>query len=122
MSPKKQAEGCELICISASPGLLLSPIMSELQLKRLIGSIFKTNQNGQIIPVMTSKNCKGIEKINRLNASFKKSYFIQCFYSDHKSDLPLFKLAKHKFLVTNGDVNPCKICIASGKLYTKNND
>ena len=117
---KERSERCELICISASPEFLLAPIMNELQFNYLIGSIFKTNQHGQIKPVMTSENCKGIEKVNRLNASFDNNYIIHNFYSDHKSDMPLFKLAKNKFLVTDGEVKPCDICSASGKLCIKN--
>ena len=117
---KERAERCEIICISASPEFLLSHIINELHFNHLIGSTFKTNQHGQIIPVMTSENCKGIEKINRLNASFDKNYIIHSFYSDHKSDLPLFKLAKNRFLVTDGQVKPCDICSTSGKLCIKN--
>lgn len=49
---------------------------------------------------MIGKNCKGIEKVNRLNKV--GNYEIDTFYSDSISDYPLFKLAKNCYTIKNG--------------------
>lgn len=57
------------------------------------------------------ENCKGIEKIQRINAVLDKlgieiDYENSYAYSDSKSDLPMLSLAKNAFLVNkkNGEV------------------
>tara|TARA_A100001015_G_scaffold280256_1_gene342246 strand:+ start:5861 stop:6472 length:612 start_codon:yes stop_codon:yes gene_type:complete len=93
------------VCISASPEFLLAPIIQDLNFQMLIGSIFKVTDT-KIVNQMVSKNCKGMEKIHRLNAVFKDGYTIDQFYSDHPDDAPLFKLANESYLVKNGKISP----------------
>ncbi|MGL4999903.1 MAG: hypothetical protein ACRC5T_13150, partial [Cetobacterium sp.] len=54
------------------------------------------------------ENCKGNQKIIDLNKHIK-NYDIQNFYSDSYSDLPLFNIAKNKFLVKNNKIKILKI-------------
>ena len=82
------------ICISASPEILLKNITKELGLDLLIGTEM-TYQNKKWT---ISKNCRGDEKINRLNkaCNFEK---ITHAYSDNKDDLKLLKKAEKGYRV-----------------------
>ena len=102
---KKQSEaGHTLICISASPRYLLEPIAFELGFHCLICTEY-VEKDGKISNRLSSPNCKGEEKVRRLNQwaqSMGVNYRIENFYSDHLSDTPLFKLAKNRYLVKSG--------------------
>lgn len=51
---------------------------------------------------INGRNCKGEEKIKRLNKVIK-DYEIENFYSDStKADLPLFKVTNNGFVVKHG--------------------
>lgn len=88
----------ENICISASPEFLLKIPCEKLKINLIIGT--KYNMDTYKIE---GKNCKGKEKIERLNLE-KDKYIIENFYSDSLSDIPLFKIAKNKFILKNGTI------------------
>lgn len=81
------------ICISASPKFLLIIPCKYLKIDVVIGTKFDLD-TFKII----GENCKGQEKIKALDKYFS-TYDIQNFYSDSYSDLPLFNIAKNKFLL-----------------------
>ncbi|MGL5000057.1 MAG: hypothetical protein ACRC5T_13945, partial [Cetobacterium sp.] len=49
------------------------------------------------------ENCKGNQKIIDLNKHIK-NYDIQNFYSDSYSDLPLFNIARNKYLIKKSEI------------------
>ena len=86
------------VIISASPEFLLQPICKKLNVKFLIASKvdYKTG-------AFLSDNCRGEEKVTRFLECFKQNQ-IDSFYSDSKSDLPMAKLAKQSYFVSNGEI------------------
>ena len=86
------------IVISASPEFLLKEKCKELGIDYCIATIVDI-KTGKFI----SKNCKGPEKVNRLN-EFIKDYKIENFYSDSLTDKYLAKLAKNSYLIKNGKI------------------
>ncbi len=92
---KKQAD--ILILISASPDFLLNPIYKSLGFNILIATKF---ENFKIV----GNNCKGIEKVKRLNEVGE--FEVISFYSDSMSDKPLFDIAKNKYSIDkNGNIH-----------------
>ncbi|WP_067140137.1 HAD-IB family phosphatase [Oceanivirga salmonicida] len=87
---KNKKEADILILISASPDFLLEPIYTKLGFDILIATKFK---NFKIV----GNNCKGIEKLNRLNELGE--FEVLSFYSDSMSDKPLFDIAKNKYSI-----------------------
>lgn len=81
------------IVISASPEFLLKDICTELGIDYCIASKVDIN-TGKFL----SKNCKGEEKVNRLN-EYIQDYEIENFYSDSLTDKYLARLAKNSYLV-----------------------
>ena len=83
--------------ISASPEFIIKPFADKFKNVVLIGTD-ADKKSGKI----NGRNCKGEEKIKRLNKVIK-DYEIENFYSDStKADLPLFKLARNGFVVKHG--------------------
>jgi len=96
-------DGYTIGIISASPEILLYPIMDLLSADFLIGTIFTTTSyylNNKIY----GKNCKNHEKVNRLYSYINDHYPNQSFivhkmYSDSLHDLPLFQIAESQITV-----------------------
>ena len=83
--------------ISASPEFIIKPFADKFKNVVLIGTD-ADKKSGKI----NGRNCKGEEKIKRLNKVIK-DYEIENFYSDAtKADLPLFKVANNGFVVKHG--------------------
>lgn len=88
-------ESCknEVVVISASPLFLIEDICIESGARRVIASDVD-KKTGKY----RSSNCKGEEKINRLNEVYK-NYKIVKFYSDSYSDTPLALIASEAYMV-----------------------
>lgn len=91
------------ICISASPEFLIRIPCEKLGINLIMGTKYSLNTYK-----IDGKNCKGKEKIKRLNLE-KTDYIIENFYSDSLSDLPLFELAQHKYLVKNTKIETLEL-------------
>ena len=95
---KKVAD--ELILISATPSIFLEKISKELGFDKLLATEFE-NTNKLFDSKIKGANCKGKEKVNRLN-EYIDNYTILKFYSDSMSDKPLFDLAGEKIFINKG--------------------
>lgn len=94
----KQQKSDDII-ISASPKFLLKPICKRLGITYLIASEVDPKTG-----LFTGENCSGQEKVRRLAAEYDVTY-IDSFYSDSHSDLPLARIADKAFLVKKGVVS-----------------
>lgn len=101
---EEKSLGYTAICISASPTFLLEKVTRDLGFDVFIGTRFET-VNGYFTGELAGPNCKGEEKVIRLNdyyQSRQSSYTVKRFYSDSRSDMPLYRLAERKFAVRKG--------------------
>ena len=90
----------ELILISATPSIFLEKISKELGFDKLLATEFE-NTTKLFDSKIKGSNCKGEEKVNRLN-EYIDNYTILKFYSDSMSDKPLFDLANEKIFINKG--------------------
>lgn len=90
----------ELILISATPSIFLEKISKELGFDKLLATEFE-NTTKLFDSKIKGSNCKGKEKINRLN-EYIDNYTILKFYSDSMSDKPLFDLSNEKIFINKG--------------------
>lgn len=90
------------LIISASPEFLLKPICQRLDIHHLIASKVDV-QTGKFF----GENCRGQVKVQRLESEYNVIY-IDSFYSDSLSDLPLAEIADKAFLVNKGMVREWK--------------
>ena len=100
---KMKAEGYKIYLISASAEFYLSELYNIKEVDMVIGTRFMIN-SGLHRNEIIGENCKGEEKVIRLKqvlkeknieVDFESSYM----YSDSLSDLPLFNLVGHPYLI-----------------------
>ncbi len=101
---EEKKQGLIPVCISASPRFLIEDMIRDLDIPHLICTEMQSHE-GRISHRMQGKNCRGQEKVRRLNAWAQEqgmSYIVEKFASDSKADLPLYKLAREKYFVKDG--------------------
>lgn len=100
---KLKSEGYDIYLISASAEFYLNELYNIKEVDKIIGTRF-TCEEGAFKRKIIGENCKGEEKVKRLkevlkeekiDVDFKESYM----FSDSLSDMPLFKLVGHPYLV-----------------------
>lgn len=98
-----KAKGYMVILISASPEFYIKEFYAIKEVDLIIGTKFKF-EKGKFIRQMDGKNCKGEEKVVRLNkvlkekninVDFENSYM----FSDSLSDKPLLDLVGNPYLI-----------------------
>lgn len=103
MIKKLKKEGYIIYLISASPEFYLNELYDIKEIDKIIGTRFIID-NGRFTRKMYGENCKGEEKVRRLNeeltkdnleVNFKESYM----FSDSLSDDPLLKLVGNPYLI-----------------------
>ena len=95
--------GITNICISASPDILIKPLLIDtLKFDYVIATTVIYNKNKYIIK---GENCRGAEKINRLNNLFENEpYYIENAFSDNKDDKKLLKIALKGYFIHNNQI------------------
>jgi HAD superfamily hydrolase (TIGR01490 family) len=100
---KMKNEGYKIYLISASAEFYLSELYNIKEVDMVIGTRFIT-KDGLHSNEISGENCKGDEKVKRLKevlkaeniqVDFENSYM----FSDSLSDLPLFDLVGHPYLI-----------------------
>ena len=103
MIKKLKNEGYKVILISASPEFYIKEFYAIKEVDLIIGTKF-IFENGKFVRKMSGNNCKGEEKVKRLEkvlkeknikADFKNSYM----FSDSLSDKPLLDLVGNPYLI-----------------------
>lgn len=106
---KLKSEGYKVYLISASAEFYLNELYNIKEVDKVIGTKFKF-ENGYYTGEIIGNNNKGEEKVKRLmevlkeegiDVDFRNSYM----YSDSLSDLPLFKLVGHPYLINSRKKN-----------------
>ncbi|HEY8805545.1 MAG TPA: HAD-IB family hydrolase, partial [Clostridium sp.] len=103
MIKKMKMEGYKIYLISASAEFYLSEFYNIKEVDKIIGTRF-IKENGLHRNTMLGENCKGEEKVTRLKEVLKKGNIEVDFensymFSDSLSDLPLFDLVGHPYLI-----------------------
>lgn len=95
-------EGVHIVVVSASPELFIKTFCLSLSVDTVLGSELNVLNNKYRLLI----NCRGEEKLKRLNRAFPDFELIAA-YSDNKDDDVLLKVAKNGFWVRkNGDLIP----------------
>lgn len=88
------------VIISASPEFLLAPIVKSIDVQ----AILATNMDKHTGKI-TGENCRAKEKLRRWG-EFGSTTFVEDFYSDSLSDMPLLEIAQHPYIVKKNVVIP----------------
>jgi len=102
---ERKKEGCLIYLISASPEFYLKEFYNLKEIDKILGTKVVL-KDGVYKRKFIGRNCKGEEKVIRLNqvlkeeniqVDFKNSYM----YSDSLSDLPLFNMVGNPYLINS---------------------
>ena len=102
---KRKKEGCRIYLISASPEFYLKEFYNLKEIDKILGTKVIL-EDGVYKRKFIGKNCKGEEKVIRLNQVLKEEgievdYKNSYMYSDSLSDLPLFNLVGNPYLINS---------------------
>lgn len=107
---KRQDEGCIVFLVTASSESYMR--FNHLPIDVLMGTVTK-KKNGHYTSKIIGKNCKGANKVDRINDYLKAhdlkiDYDHSYGYSDSESDIPMLKMVKNRYRVslTDGSLSP----------------
>lgn len=97
--------GDNVVIVSASPTNWVRAWASQKGDIKVIGTDLKVQDDSTIDGTFLTKNCYGVEKVNRLKQQYDLDQFDEIFvYGDSTGDIPLMKIADKSFWVKKGKV------------------
>ena len=97
-----QAEGHELVIVTASPELYVGTIGERLGFHAVLGTRLETDGNGRLTGRLQGRNCRGAEKVERLQAWLGVADATVYAYGDSAGDRQLWDFADHAYRVRGG--------------------
>lgn len=96
-----KADGHELVIVTASPELYVGPIGERLGFDAVLGTRLETDGNGHLTGRLQGRNCRGVEKVERLRAWLGSDAELYA-YGDSSGDRALWQFADHAYRVRRG--------------------
>jgi len=98
-----QGEGARLIIVTASPETIVAPIARGLGADLLLGTRLAFDADGRVTGAFDGENCRGPEKVRRLQAAFGEDVHLEAAYGDTDGDREMLALADEQGMkVFNG--------------------
>ncbi|HXQ14312.1 MAG TPA: HAD-IB family hydrolase [Caulobacteraceae bacterium] len=98
-----QGEGARLVIVTASPEAIVAPIARGLGADALLGTRLAFDAAGQVTGDLEGENCRGLEKVRRLRATFGDDVRLEAAYGDTDGDKEMLALAEEQGMrVFNG--------------------
>ena len=91
-----QARGAELVIVTASPEEVVAPFARLLGADRLIGTRLLYDPDGRVSGAFQGGNCRGAEKVARLEAIYGEGVRLVAAYGDSSGDTELLGLADER--------------------------
>ena len=100
-----KTQGYKIVLVTASPECYMKYFNEIPEVDWVIGTRLQ-QINGKYINKITGKNCKGIEKVKRINELMNKYGLeieteLSYAFSDSLSDVPMFDLVKNSYLINS---------------------
>jgi phosphatidylglycerophosphatase C len=90
-----QAAGDLCVVVTASPELTVAPFARRLGADRLLGTPLVFSESGRVVGMDAVENCRGDEKVRRLQAAFGCDVHLVAAYGDTSGDREMLALADH---------------------------
>ena len=91
-----QARGARMVIVTATPDLIVEPFARRLGADLLIGTRLKCDVEGRTTGALDGPNCRGPEKVRRLQAHFGTGLRLAAAYGDTAGDRQMLQLAEVK--------------------------
>jgi phosphatidylglycerophosphatase C len=89
-----KARGARLVIVTASPEFLVSPFAEALGAESLIATRLLIDPEGRITGALEGVNCRGPEKVARLEAAFGAPLELMAAYGDTSGDTEMLATAR----------------------------
>jgi phosphatidylglycerophosphatase C len=86
-------KGALLVIVTASPSLVVRPFAERLQADVLIGTEFAFDGADRVTGAFSTANCRGPEKVARLEAHFGQGVRLAAAYGDTSGDREMLAIA-----------------------------
>jgi phosphatidylglycerophosphatase C len=80
--------------VTASPDVIVGPFARRLGAERLLGTRLAVDARGRITGALAGPNCRGAEKVVRLQAAFGEDVRLAAAYGDTAGDREMLALAE----------------------------
>jgi phosphatidylglycerophosphatase C len=98
-----QADGARLVIVTATPEIVVAPIARGLGADLLIGTRLAFDATGRVTGAFEGENCRGPEKVRRLQQAFGDDVRLEAAYGDTDGDREMLALAEEQGMkVFNG--------------------
>ena len=87
-------KGALLVIVTASPSLVVRPFAERLQADVLIGTEFAFDGADRVTGAFSTANCRGPEKVARLEARFGQGVRLAAAYGDTSGDREMLAIAE----------------------------
>ena len=98
----QQDQNARLLIVTATPETIVAPFAADLGAHMLIGSRLAFDQSGAVTG-MDGPNCRGPEKVRRLQAIFGDDVKLDVAFGDSDGDLDMLGLANERGLRIFGE-------------------
>jgi len=93
---EQRAAGACLVIVTASPAFVVRPFADRLAADALIGTELDFDARDRFTGAFATPNCRGPEKVVRLQARFGPGLRLAAAYGDTAGDLEMLQIAKVK--------------------------
>ncbi len=94
---KCKATGHERVIVTASPEILVRPLGVMIGADRVIGTRLAFSADGRLMPQLDGVNCRGPEKVRRLQEAYGERLDLEMAFGDTGGDRAMLKAAKHGY-------------------------
>lgn len=91
-----QQRGALMVIVTASPDLIVAPFARGLGCDKLIGSGLAFDHDDKVIGALAGPNCRGPEKVRRLQAELGEDIRLVAAYGDTSGDREMLQIADEK--------------------------
>ena len=91
-----RAKGARPIIVTASPELIVAPFARGLGCDTLIGTELSFDEQDRVVGALLGPNCRGAEKVRRLQAVFGQDVRLAAAYGDTAGDREMLEIADER--------------------------
>jgi phosphatidylglycerophosphatase C len=91
-------DGARMVIVTASPEAIIAPFARGLGADLLLGTQLATDQDGRLTGGLKGRNCRGPEKVRRLQEVFGEDVRLAAAYGDTDGDDDMLDIADEKFM------------------------
>lgn len=89
-----RAESARLVIVSASPDLIVAPFAEKLGADALIATQLAYDAQDRVAGAFATPNCRGPEKVARLQAAYGADVTLKAAYGDTSGDKEMLEMAE----------------------------